>query len=177
MRKRSSLGLIIAGVTVLALFANSPIQAAAKKGTLKMASADMGIEIELNNGPTVTVPPGKDVAFPAGTYTVKSFALLSKKNGKVWKLKSTGALGKLQTFTVNEDETTTIDVGPPLTLQPLAMPQRDGQTISIGISLRGKSGEFYIPGAFVGTQQMPAPKFQIESESGKVLAAGQFEYG
>ena len=57
------------------------------------------------------------------------------------------------------------------------MPQKDGHTVSIGLAIEGKSDERYVPGAFVGTQQAPAPKFQIVNESGKTLVAGQLEYG
>jgi hypothetical protein len=167
----ASLGVVLV-LSVLVV-----VQAAPKKGALKLSSADIGMEIELTSGRIIGVSPGKEVALPPATYTIKSLSIVAKDKGRIWKLKSTAALGQLRTFTITEGETTTLDVGTPLQLQTLAMKQKDGQTISIGVAVVGKSQEMYSPGAFLGSDQAPAPKFKIVNQAGQTLAAGQLEYG
>jgi hypothetical protein len=156
----------------------SPVRADGK-GSLKLAPEDMGIEIELTNQKVISIPPNGSVSLPAGTYSLKSFTLVGKQSGKAWKIKCPKPFGKMESFSVTEGETTTLDIGPPFFLRASAikMPPQFGRTVAIGLVVQGKSEEMYSPAVTVGSQQVPPPKFKIVTEKGKTLAAGQLEYG
>ncbi len=65
--------------------------------------------------------------------------------------------------------------GPPLLVKPEVTVR--GRTIVVGAAVQGQAGEKYVPGVQRNDKWLPAPKFKLISENGKVLAAGQFEYG
>ena len=65
--------------------------------------------------------------------------------------------------------------GPPLLVRPEA--EVRGRIVVAGVTLQGQAGEQYVPGVQRNGEWLPAPGFRLVSESGKVLAAGRFEYG
>ena len=65
--------------------------------------------------------------------------------------------------------------GPPLLVKgEVAM---RGRTVEVGVTMQGQAGEKYVPGVQKNGNWLPAPRFGLVSENGKVLAAGRFEYG
>ena len=178
--KRSAWGLVLVGVTAVGilLVLCGPARAAGK-GSLKLAAEDMGIEIELSNQKVISIPVNGTVSLPAGTYSVKSFTLLGKQSGKVWKIKCTRPFGNMESISISDGETTTLDVGPPFFVKASTgkLPPQYGRVVMIGLDIQGKSEEHYSPAVTVGSQQVPPPKFKIVNEKGKTLAAGQLEYG
>ncbi len=65
--------------------------------------------------------------------------------------------------------------GPPLLVKTeVAM---RGRIVDVGVTMQGQAGEKYVPGVQRNDKWLPAPKFRLVSETGKVLAAGRFEYG
>jgi len=179
--KKGLWGFLVAGVTAvgIVLVLCSPSRAAGK-GSPKLAAADMGIEIELTNQKVTSTPINGTVSLPAGTYTVKSFTLVGKQSGRLWKIKCPKPFGKMESFSVTADETATLDVGPPFFPKASAhqLPPQYGHTVLIGLVVQGKSEEVYSPAVTAGSQQVPPPKFKIVNESGKTaVAAGQLEYG
>lgn len=92
--------------------------------------------------------------------------------GTTWMLRSSGAD---QPFEVPANETLALPIGPPLVAK-VDVQQRE-RTVSVRLALVGQGGEQYAPGAMKGKERMPPPKLQIVDEAGKVLQAGEFEYG
>ncbi len=68
-----------------------------------------------------------------------------------------------------------VEPGPPLLVKPEVAVQ--GRIVEVGVTVQGQAGEKYVPGVQRNDKWLPAPKFRLISETGKVLAAGQFEYG
>ena len=65
--------------------------------------------------------------------------------------------------------------GPPLLVKPEVTVR--GRTVEAGVTVQGQAGEKYVPGVQRNDKWLPPPRFRLVSESGKVLAAGRFEYG
>ena len=65
--------------------------------------------------------------------------------------------------------------GEPLIVKPEAEINR--RNLTVGVTLQGQAGEKYVPGVQKNGQWQNAPTFQLVSETGKVIAAGRFEYG
>jgi len=65
--------------------------------------------------------------------------------------------------------------GPPLLVKSEAAMR--GGIVEVGVTMQGQAGEKYVPGVQRNDKWLPAPKFRLVSEKGKVLAAGRFEYG
>ncbi len=65
--------------------------------------------------------------------------------------------------------------GPPLLVRPEVAVL--GRIVDVSVTVQGQAGEKYVPGVQRNDKWLPAPKFRLVSETGKVLAAGQFEYG
>ncbi len=65
--------------------------------------------------------------------------------------------------------------GPPLLVKPEVTVR--GRMLEVGVMVQGQAGEKYVPGVQKNAEWLPPPKFRLVSEAGKVLAAGQFEYG
>jgi len=65
--------------------------------------------------------------------------------------------------------------GPPLLVKPEVTTR--GRMLEVGVTVQGQAGEKYVPGVQKNAEWRPPPKFRLVSETGKVLAEGQFEYG
>ena len=65
--------------------------------------------------------------------------------------------------------------GPPLLVKPEVTVR--GRVLEVGVTVQGQAGEKYVPGVQKNAEWLPPPRFRLISETGKVLATGQFEYG
>ncbi len=65
--------------------------------------------------------------------------------------------------------------GPPLVVKTDV--QTEGFEVSIGLVVKGQAGEKYVGGVKKNEQLQPPPRFKIVDKAGKVLTAGEFEYG
>ena len=65
--------------------------------------------------------------------------------------------------------------GPPLVVKSEVAVR--GRIVDVGVTVQGQAGEKYVPGVQRNGKWLPAPGFRLVSESGRVLAAGRFEYG
>jgi hypothetical protein len=139
---------------------------------------------------------------PEGRYTCQSLSITrTDADGKQWLLIASN-VGPLRTFEVRGGETTTIGIGPPLTLKVAAFGPQVVRTvvgvegggsasapqpsepqqgpISLSVALAGKGGEMYslaIRKDARGEVRPPPPKIKISDASGKVLAEGNLDYG
>ncbi|MHC4395671.1 MAG: hypothetical protein ACYS1A_08440 [Planctomycetota bacterium] len=68
-----------------------------------------------------------------------------------------------------------IEPGPPLLIKTDT--RIKGSNISIDLVVRGQAGELYVGCVKKNGQWTPQPKLKIVNVSGKLLAAGKFEYG
>ena len=55
--------------------------------------------------------------------------------------------------------------------------QAAGKVLSIGLIVEGQAGEKYVGGAIKNGEWLPAPRFTVVNEEGKIIGKGQFEYG
>ena len=113
---------------------------------------------------------------PAGKYT----ALFKELNqpdssGSRLTFRTSPETGKLKDFEIRPGETTVFRIGPPFSIKT-SVEQSDGNAL-IAFELEGQSGVLYRPRVRKGRTTIPAPKFKIIDEAGKVVDSGQFEYG
>ncbi len=90
-------------------------------------------------------------------------------NGDVWSLQ----LSKGQSSQIIAQAG--VKPGPPLLVRPEVAVR--GRIVDVSVVMQGQAGEKYVPGVQRNDKWLPAPKFRLISESGKVIAQGQFEYG
>jgi hypothetical protein len=113
---------------------------------------------------------------PAGKYWAWRFVLNRTDDKRLhWKMESVANTGKLKDFEIRGGETLVLKAGPPL-IAKLEVQQAPG-AVSIGLAIVGQAGEQYSPAANRNGSQVATPALRILSESGKVLAAGSFQYG
>jgi len=175
MRKLAVLVAVVALVVAGAAYA-----APRATGIVKLSDKNMALELTFVSGETRVVN-SKGVALPEGTYSPKSFTLMTlAKSGRVWKLECLKTLGGLSSFTVTKGETTVLDVGPPLAVKAYIYQTQmtdKGKVVPIGLVIQGKTGEVYSSAVYMDKLKVPPPTFRILDENSKVLAEGKFEYG
>ena len=108
----------------------------------------------------------------------------SEKTEK-WQISSRGPWGKLGKVTVKKDETTELEFGGPLTVEPVVtIPRKSGGRLTVGVGLKvvGEYGEEY--GVRVSMtdekgnrRSVKELKLRIFDETGKELANGKFAFG
>ncbi|HUU42288.1 MAG TPA: hypothetical protein VMX57_00825 [Planctomycetota bacterium] len=169
-------------LAVLALVAATALPAQARDyGKVQLVGKGLAMELEFKGGQKLVLT-SKTKKLPVGTYTPESYTLMMQGKGGTYRLTSVTATdGTGWSLTVEKDQTTEVDLGPPLKVVPIRYAggrDKTGQlVIPIGFSIQGKNGETYEHGVRMGAMRVPAPVFQIESEDGKALATGKFEYG
>jgi len=156
---------------------------AANGGKLKVVTPGMILNLMVF-GQKAAIPANKEASLPPGEYKPAGIEIYARETGAtgetvLWKLTTTGPFGKLATINVAAGQTTEVEGGEPITIKVSCNILAQGTTkaLYIGLAYIGKSGETYPPVVYRGKTQMPAPKFQIVDESGKVLTTGSFEYG
>ncbi len=172
---------VLPAVAVL-LLAAVAIAASKGTGTLKFVDTTTVLQLTFANKQTLKIT-SKGMSMPEGTYSPESYSLLKQtKDGKVWRLDSGKKnLGELATITVTKGETTEIDLGAPLKIEPMrfrSSQNKAGDTIiPICYTIKGKKGESYSLEVMMGAQHAPLPAFQILDPNDKVLTEAKFEYG
>ncbi|MHC4758512.1 MAG: hypothetical protein ACYTE8_07625, partial [Planctomycetota bacterium] len=101
----------------------------------------------------------KPIKVRAQTYRPAMATLTRKDGSKQWILDSYGPWGQLRNVRVPRDKTVTIKLGPPFIVQP-DISQR-GDTLHIGLSLIGQSGESWSPVARNNKGSLSAPTYKI----------------
>lgn len=173
MKKKSIyiLTAIIAGLLVFYLYPRP-------KGYIKIETS--GVEMLISKGWFQNVKiASKDssVKITSGTYSPKNiFIKATKDKDKWWTVYSySGPWGNLSKINIEKDKTTFLIFGPPFTIKTNM--QKNGRNVSIGLSLVGRSGEYWNPQVLSNKGQVMAPKLSITDEAGKILSLGSFQFG
>ena len=147
-----------------------------KLGTLKAESPGAKLNLISQNGFYTLGGPAGKWDLPVGKYEVAGFSLAASDSNGKWIIDGIRTAGKSLTQEVKEGETSTLDIGAPLTPKLDVAGSRG--TVSIGIvGLVGRGGETYSAAVNRNGARPAAPKLQILDEAGKVLAKGAFAYG
>ena len=145
----------------------------------EISVADPGIRLQLTSTFRTYTLDADDprMSLRPGRYRLKSILISRKADGaaEAWAIRSRGPFGELETIDVRSDETTRIEVGPPLVLS--AVPQQQHSTVYFDLKYVGRSGEEYERVVRKGRAVAALPSFDIVSEKGEVLTSGKFEYG
>ncbi len=147
-------------------------------GTLDVGCADSELKLYSESGlHSLSGSEGK-WQLPTGRYMAFMVKLARADSKRArWELMAYGETGKLQDFEIRKGETLSLKVGPPLVARVDAEAEKRKRVVSIGLELVGEAGEKYAPGAERNGKTVPAPKFKIVDEAGKVLTSASFEYG
>jgi hypothetical protein len=176
MRRRDI--LILAGLVAVVAgvgFASSA------RGKGAIAVETQGGELILKSGwfgSTAVANRAGSVPAQAGLYHPAKASIRLTKEGQDqwWLLSSTrGPWGKLSAVRVDRGQTTTLRMGPPITLH--AEVQQSGRMVSVGLVLIGQAGEQWSPLVLTSKGVAAPPRVRVVDESGKTLAEGQFTYG
>jgi len=146
-------------------------------GTLDLGGARVQCRLWSDASEQVLSGPGKEGwLLPAGRYTASPIEVTQvDASASRWIFRSSPETGKLKDFEIRPGEKTSFQLGAPFLIKTSA--ERRGDVVLIGFYLQGRAGELYSPGATKDRTTIPAPKFKIIDEVGKVLSSGQFEYG
>lgn len=146
-------------------------------GTLDLGGAQVQCRLWSDASEQVLTGSGKEVwQLPAGRYTASPIELRQvDASGSRWIFRSSPETGKLEDFEIQLGRKTSFQLGAPFLIKTSA--ECRGDVVLIGFYLQGQAGELYSPGARKDRTTIPAPKFKVIDEVGKVLSSGQFEYG
>jgi hypothetical protein len=177
MKSKSELVGLITGAAILAIVIFIGSQGS---GYIKIETP--GFETDLNlsgrwGSKEISVSSSEPVGIRHGTYKPEQIVVrLTKTSDQWWSIFChKGPWGKLSVINVAKGKTTTLKLGPPFTMQTDI--QRNGQTVSIGLSLVGQAGEQYSPQLLTQNGPLPEPTIKIADETGRELDSGKFEYG
>jgi hypothetical protein len=146
-------------------------------GTLDAGCPDLNLMLLGDCGFHNLAGSGGKWRLPAGGYRSIGCSLTrTDAAGVRWTLRGGSGDGTFGKFEIRPGETLTAQGGPPMVINVMAEPPKDG-VVRLGFVLLSRDGEAYSPGAEKTGQRLPPPKFKILNESGKVLAQGNFEYG
>lgn len=151
-----------------------------KMGTIDAGSPDVTLVAVSDYGiQNLSGAQGK-WQIPAGKYQVVQVSL-SRANaaGATWTLSGRGFDGKPGDMEVRPAETLAMKFGPPLVAKVRVTPFAGTDHVGISYAVKGQAGELYMPVARNDKQTAPPPQpeLKILDQSGKVLAAGKFEFG
>jgi hypothetical protein len=115
-------------------------------------------------------------AVPIGEYRLAGCTFVDKDDeGAQWQIVGKSD-ARQSVLTVGQSNTTALAFGPPLTASLLIA--QSGDTVNIGLNVKGQGGETYSVGEFVQNGRRPAPpRFEIKDGRGEIIARGQFHYG
>lgn len=176
--KKQGMWILVAIVVVAAIVIFPyPLQG---KGAIQIETP--GVQLRIRSGWLRTTTIGSDsgpVQVKAGIYHPVQATLRGSKEGGAgpWSMASAtrGPWGKLATIRVDKGRTTTLQLGPPITLH--ADIQRSGRVVLTGLSLIGRAGEHWSPRVMTAQGQAPPPTVRVVDETGQVLASGKFAFG
>ena len=112
---------------------------------------------------------------PVGQYTLHRFQISRKEGGAIWTQRGEFG-GSSQPIQINADTPATKEIGTPFQVK-YSVRRVPPDVLSVGYSLVGKGGEYYLPGTLKNGKKEPLPKFTMFSGKGARLTEGQFEYG
>ena len=115
------------------------------------------------------------VTMLARVYRPKRLSISKEQDGDKWLLYSNGPWGMLSTIRVKKNNTTVLQLGPPLQIKSDV--RHTGSRASIDFNIIGKAGENYNGVVIRNDKRLSAPKVKIIDGAGTVLATGKFEYG
>ena len=170
--------LVIALGAVLStgLACSSWEKAHAAMGIVETSDPQLTLQLVSDNG-VFSLDAGKvKHEIPVGSYRISRIGLGHKdQTGTVWSLAGNAHALRAKTFDVTAGGTTRLDFGPPLAaIAKVGSPNRGW--VSIGVEVKGKTGETYAAGVYRNGRRQAAPSFRIVSGE-KVLVSGRFEYG
>lgn len=146
-------------------------------GVLDAGCPDLNLVLLGDGGLHNLTGSGGKWRLPAGGY--RSIACILTRTdaaGAKWTLRGGSTDGQFGKFEIRPGETLTAQVGPPMVVKVEAEPPSDGAVL-LNFVLVTRNGQEYSPGPEKNDQQLPAPKFKILDEAGKILAQDSFKYG
>jgi len=114
---------------------------------------------------------------PVGTYSTVAHALCQQQGSVKWTLAGAQTSSAMERMDIQAATPHALDMGAPVTFAYSVNSRSNQGTVSIGLEIKGKSGESYSPGVEKNGVQGAAPQFTISDEQGKRLTEGKFEYG
>jgi hypothetical protein len=151
-------------------------------GTLLIEPNDTVVRLKLWSDAADQCLSGRQWQLPAGKYKAVYLELEKRcSQGGIWTFSSrtTSArtrLGKLDFFTIDPEETTSIKLGPPFLIKTDIEKTSSG-TVDISPVILGCAGEEYALGRHHTINRTPHPTFKIIDEKGTVLLDDSFQYG
>lgn len=152
-------------------------------GKLSIVAQKADLIVQSENGMQKLVVDSGSGMLPVGRYQLRYVVLKGTDPKKArWTLRGRVPDNKPYEFEIKPDQTTSIKLGPPLTLvtsQPTARNLRSGKAVSFNVSCTDALGIDYQPAAECLTMKAPAqpPGVRIYNETGKRVSVGQFEFG
>jgi hypothetical protein len=144
-------------------------------GQLDLNTSDAQVVLVSDSGLHVVQGGDGTYRLPAGYYSARDVNLRRKdEEGDVWLVEGTGT-GKLGSFAIQPGQATVVQAGAPLVLS--AEIGGRGNVLSLGFKIEGRAAEVYSPRATRDGRGVPAPRFRILTQQGKVLVSDSFEYG
>jgi hypothetical protein len=179
MKKTAYIGIIllIAVFAIVILFINQGA------GYIKIDAPGFETDLTLRNKKTslfrrksISILGSEPARIRAGSYMPERIVLRrTEGSNKWWSLVTRGnSWGRLGAINVIKDQTTNIELGPPLTIQTEVQQKQRNATISV--SLTGRAGEKWSPQLLTPDGPQTA-ELKIFDETGNVLAAGRCRYG
>ncbi len=179
MKKTAYIGIIL----LIAVFVVVISYIHQGTGYIKIDAPGFETDLTLRNRKTslfgrksISVQSSEPVEIRAGSYMPERIVL--RKTGdsdKWWSLvtreKSWGRLGAID---VTKNQTTNIELGPPLTIRTEVKQKQ--RTATISVSLVGRAGEKWSPQVLTPDGPESA-ELKIFDETGNALAAGRCRYG
>jgi hypothetical protein len=149
----------------------------APMGTVRILAPGGIVRLDMMPGAYRVAMNGAPSPLPVGEYRVRGIQLCTwDDKGFRYRMQCLSRPEEVNHLQIKEGETTTIEVGPPLTVK--ADPVRDGENIVVNVQVWGAHGERYFPYGITDGGHLEGPAgIKIFDEAGKELASGGFEYG
>ena len=105
----------------------------------------------------------------------RQLSISKGQDGHTWQIDSRGPWGNLSRIRVKDNQTTTLEVGPPFSIKPRV--SQSGSVLEIDYAIIGRAGELYRSFATKDGQAVTSAAINIVDEAGNVLNSGKFSYG
>lgn len=179
MKKKSYIGIILLIVIFAAVF----LYINQGSGYIKIDAPGFETDLILRNRKislfgrkSISIQDSEPARIRAGSYMPEQIVLRrTGDSDKWWSLVTRGnSWGRLGAINVTKNQTTNIELGPPLTIRTEV--QQKQRTATISVSLTGRAGEKWSPQVLTHDGPQSA-ELKIFDETGNVLAAGRCQYG